>query len=374
MPSAMIVRAGAERGSPDAPGGFATSDVFEKSFEAMTDRNFAGVATRVRATAAGASNAVGYYFNDIPIWDRPAPDRGGGGPPAWTGFLRSLNATAAGKAAYVGWLHGRYGGTASGLADVCRVYSIVPAVTTWEALLACPFGSVDDKSEAVAADDTAFLGVIADRIYGVTSAAVRRHDPGALVFGDKFIQIDMPQPVLVSAARHFDVLSIQPQPFSFTDSAMLQQSVKDVAAVARQLDMPVMIADQATHYQDPYHATHGEPPDRCPEQQGNPCCEDEITAGQLYEQYLDALHATGVVIGYARCQYIDRRFGRAYNVTKQGLLHYDGTPRPYLTAAVRRANRKHSGGASLAKHDDEDEHAAGSRAATRPHIVSILSE
>ena len=32
------------------------------------------------------------------------------------------------------------------------------------------------------------------------------------------------------------------------------------------------------------------------------------------------------------------------------------------------------GGASLAKHDDEDEHAAGSRAVTRPHIVSILSE
>ena len=65
---------------------------------------------------------------------------------------------------------------------------------------------------------------------------------------------------------------------------------------------------------------------------------------------------------------------RNNNVTKQGLLHFDGTPRPYLTAAVRRANRKHSGGASLAKHDDEDEHAAGSRAATRPHIVSILSE
>ena len=139
----MIVWAGAEGGSPDAPGGFATSDVFEESFAAITDRNFAGVATRVRATAAGASNAVGYYFNDIPIWERPAP--GGAGPPAWTGFMRSLNATAAGKAAYVGWLHGRYGGTASGLAEVCRVYSIVPAVTTWEALLACPFGSVDRK-------------------------------------------------------------------------------------------------------------------------------------------------------------------------------------------------------------------------------------
>ena len=51
MTSAMIVWAGAEGGSPDAPGGFATSDVFEESFAAITDRNFAGVATRVRATA-----------------------------------------------------------------------------------------------------------------------------------------------------------------------------------------------------------------------------------------------------------------------------------------------------------------------------------
>ena len=105
--------------------------------------------------------------------------------------------------------------------------------------------------------------------------------------------------------------------------------------------MPLMIADQATHYQDPYHAKHAEFPDRCLEQHGNPCCEDEITAGNLYEEHLDSLNASGVVVGFARCQYIDRRFCWTCNVTKQGLLHYDGTLRPYLTAAVERANRKY---------------------------------
>ena len=120
-----------------------------------------------------------------------------------------------------------------------------------------------------------------------------------------------------------------------------QQSVADLVAVARKLDMPLMIADQATHYQDPYHAEHAEFPDRCHEQHGNPCCEDEISAGNLYEEYLDSLNASGVVVGFARCQYIDRRFCSTCNVTKQGLLHYDGTPRPYLTAAVAHANRKY---------------------------------
>ncbi len=329
-----------EHGSPDGPGGFYISDVFEPSFVTTTDQQFEAVASRVRATAEGASNAVGYYFNDIPIWGRAGPYKRKG-PPAWTSYMRGLNASAPGKSAYVSWLEDRYGGTTSGLQQVCRVYNVVPPAKSWKDLMAYSFGSVNNGSEAVVQDDTAFLGVVADRIYGVASAAVRKHDPTALVFGDKFIQIDMPQPVLDAAAKHFDVLSIQPQPFSFTDSAMLQQNVADLVAVARKLDMPLMIADQATHYQDPYHTKHAEFPDRCLEQHGNPCCEDEITAGNLYEEYLDSLNASGVVVGFARCQYIDRRFCWTCNTTKQGLLHYDGTPRPYLTAAVARANRKY---------------------------------
>jgi hypothetical protein len=235
-----------EQGSPDAPGGFALFDVFEESFNSTTDRNFAQLATRVQAT--GASNAVGYYLEDIPVWKRSQP-RGpqkDSGAPAWTGYMRAQNRTSAGKKAYVGWLQTRYG--TGGLAELCRAYNVAPPATSWDALLAWPFGGVDVSSEAIVTDDLAFLGVVADRIYGVAASAIRRHDEGALVFGDRFIQTDMPSSVLAAAAKHFDVLTIQPQPFSYNGSAMLQRSVEDAAAVASLYDKPLMIADQATHY------------------------------------------------------------------------------------------------------------------------------
>eukprot|EP00035_Acanthoeca_spectabilis_P011775 m.207569 g.207569 ORF g.207569 m.207569 type:complete len:123 (+) comp15445_c0_seq10:1059-1427(+) len=64
------------------------------------------------------------------------------------------------------------------------------------------------------ADDNEFIGVVADQLFGVAAGAVRRHDPRALVLGQRFISHDAPTSVLQAAGRHFDVISVQPSIFS----------------------------------------------------------------------------------------------------------------------------------------------------------------
>lgn len=55
---------------------------------------------------------------------------------------------------------------------------------------------------------------------------------------------------------------------------------------------------------------------------------NENAARNLHEEHLHKLNASSVVVGFARCPHIDRNFCWIYDVTKLGLLHHDGTPRP----------------------------------------------
>ena len=60
--------------------------------------------------------------------------------------------------------------------------------------------------------------------------------------------------------------------------------------------------------------------------------------GMAHREYLDTALAKPYILGYHRCQYIDR-FKARKGVLKQGLLKVDGTPYKTLVRTVTENNR-----------------------------------
>ena len=65
----------------------------------------------------------------------------------------------------------------------------------------------------------------------------------------------------------------------------------------------------------------------------------EEAAGKAYARYLQDAFSRPYIIGYHRCQYIDR-FVPRLGILKQGLIREDETPYATLIAYVRQANRE----------------------------------
>lgn len=75
--------------------------------------------------------------------------------------------------------------------------------------LALPPGSPGRAvAERYAGDPDGFLAALADRYFGVTTEAVRAVDPHHLVLGTRLISFLTPEPVVESAGRWLDVLSV----------------------------------------------------------------------------------------------------------------------------------------------------------------------
>ena len=199
-------------------------DVFSATFNQSTD-------TRVGAWIARdqhidlprrLEDVVGYYFEDQALWNvsmaRSSDPEGAAPlrstPGDWVAAMRALEPTAPGKAAYVDWLQQHYT-TRGGLSAARKIYALPPAVSSWADLRDWDFAGLRSLDPAVISDDDVFLGVVAERYFSLAAAAVRRHDPDGLVLGQRFLGNDTPRLVMEAAGRHFDVISVQPAPFSF---------------------------------------------------------------------------------------------------------------------------------------------------------------
>jgi len=179
--------------------------------------------------------------------------------------------------------------------------------------------------------------------------SVLRHDPGALVFGQRFLSHDAPAPVVAAAGRHFDVISVQPSLFSPGAPEYVVQSVATLVNISRMAGRPVMVADQSTHFVEPAVAGGTPPlqPNGCDPLYRQGCAPSASEAGVLYGQFLDGIRAAPEVVGYAHCQYINRAVGGADNLRlKQGLLDFDGSSsahQAYVDAVARANRRAHTG-------------------------------
>ena len=330
-------------------------DVWAPAFATSVERRVAAWVRHDQRTGAARvpRSVVGYYMEDQPVWSvNPLGD--------WTSATRGRTA-GPGKEVYVRWLQRRYNGD---FAAAARAYELPSRLRGWDDLTGYAFAGLE-RTAAVTDDDTEFLGVVAEHYFALASATIRKHDPGALIFGQRFIGNDCPAPVLRAAGRHFDVVSVQPQDFSPITPERVDALVANLHNISLLAGgAPIFVADESTHFfQEVPNPPFEQPmrPSNCkldnrtkrlPAWAG--CTADEAGAGQMYEQLLLALHKSSFAVGYAHCQYIDRavchewpapgscdikRPGWSPNL-KQGLKDAAGHPKPKLVAAITAANRK----------------------------------
>ncbi|MFC1541560.1 hypothetical protein ACFL50_03810 [Candidatus Latescibacterota bacterium] len=222
----------------------------------------------------GNPSLIGYYWTDTPQWDLERARKKRGTD--WVSTIRNLPASAPGKKRYEQFL--AEGGTS----------------------------------------DEEFLRLIARELYRVIGEETRRLAPDALIFGERYLVNDHPDCVIEEALQYIDVLSIQP------GGAMFNASHYDL--LHTKFKKPIMLCDHQRSFATPEY------PKTMWQQM-----ESEEAAGQSYAQYLKDAFSKPYIIGYQRCQYVDR-FAAYAGVLKQGLIREDGAPYKTLTQYITKAN------------------------------------
>jgi hypothetical protein len=190
---------------------------------------------------------------------------------------------------------------------------------TRERLLESEFAGLDLGHPSIARHDREFLRLIAREYYATAAAATRAADPQHLLFGDRYLWGDHPSEVLEEAVQHVDVISVQPVGIAFDREYF--------DGLHEKTGKPLIICDHAMSF---YTAAH---PTTVWHQ-----CPSESEAARAYDAYLRALLECPYILGYHRCQYIDRLTPDG-STLKQGLLAANERPHRMLVEQMRRTNR-----------------------------------
>lgn len=180
-------------------------DVFDPAFEAVVGR----VAAERCGTRRDQPDIVGWFIDNEPRWS--ADWRGN--DELLTIFLNQP-AGSPGRDGAVGLMRRRHGN----LAAFNKIWDT--GARSWDDIerVVQPFGPsthaapsetkerADPKRAAYVGDCEAFVALLAERYFALTTAAIRSADPNHLVLGCRFALVP-PQPVIEAAARHVDVIS-----------------------------------------------------------------------------------------------------------------------------------------------------------------------
>jgi hypothetical protein len=282
-------------------------DVFDPAYRRQVQEQLERLCAPVRDHA----NLIGYYWTDTPRWDLDRARSQVGTD--WVSAIRSLPPSAPGKRRYVAYLCG-----------VCReaaemqVYT-KGAMPAHNALLQSDFSRLDLDHPVVRHHDRGFLHTIARRYYRTAFEATRHADPDHLLFGDRYLVGDLPPEVLEEALPFVDALSVQSYGTTF-DRAFFD-------GLYARTGKPILICDHAINF-----PTNEHPETLWPQ------CPSEQEAARAYAAYLWALFERPYMLGYHRCQYIDRVIPDG-STLKQGFLRADETPYNTLLDQVRKSNR-----------------------------------
>ncbi len=289
-------------------------DVFDPAWKARTGALIEAECEKHR----GNPYLIGYFWTDTPTWDLiktralRATD--------WVSEIRKLPSGAPGRERYAKFLGQRYAGR---LADLNSFYSL--ALKALSEIATADLRNVAIGRHVVRADDDEFLAVIAREYYATAGQAQRKHDPDHLVFGERYLAGDHPEPVLKAAAPYIDAVSVQPgdrYTELYPPSTVFPEA--EINTLHSVTGKPVLICDHAISYPTPEH------PKIIFEQ-----AESETEAARLTQAFLQQAMAKPFILGYLRCQYIDRpaAFGRGL---RQGLVTAGGSPRELLVEAYSR--------------------------------------
>ncbi len=258
----------------------------------------------------GNPNLIGFYWTDTPQWDlkRSRKKRG----TDWVSSIRALPANAPGKKRYVEFLLSRY----ESAKETAETYGLI-AVSV-DGLLQGNFQEIDWGVPKIAEDDREFLRLIAREHYRTLGEETRKHAPKSLIFGERYLMCDHPDEVIEEALPYIDALAIQPSGSEF-DGDFFDR-------LHKQTGKPILLCDHQCSFATPeYSKTMWKQ------------LESEEAVGKAYQRYvLDAVERP-YILGYHRCQYIDR-FAAHPGVLKQGLLRHDETPYETLVEYTREGN------------------------------------
>jgi hypothetical protein len=293
-------------------------DVFDPAVQARMEREAEQFCREHRDN----KNLIAYYWTDTPTWDlhKTRTFR----RTDWVSEIRALPAGSPGRKHYAAFLRERYEGD---IARLNRAYELDAA--SFDAIEAADLRQLDLTRYEIERDDQDFLGLIASTYYGILGPAMRRHDPNHLVFGEKYLLGDLPPQVLAAAAPHLDAIAIQPGdgylPI-YTPGDVFPAA--EIESLHRATGKPIFICDHQISFGTPRY-----PKSIWPYHQRA----DEADAAAATERFLREAFARPYILGYMRCQYIDR-FSARRGASKLGLLRDDGSPYTELVDATRRAN------------------------------------
>lgn len=258
---------------------------------------------------------IGYLWTDTPTWD-VIKTRGLRGTD-WVTEVRKLPADSPGRQRYAEFLRSRY---QDRLSVLNSIYGLdLPSL---DGVDGADLSAVAIGRHQVQADDVDFLEIIAEQFYSVVGSAQRTHDPQHLVFGDRYLLGDHPAGVLRQATKWIDAVAVQPGDiYAPLYPRSTRFAADDFRSIYEITGKPILICDHAISFPTAQH------PSTIFEQ-----VPTEGEAALAISRFVDAAFAEPYVLGYLKCQYIDRPagFGRGL---RQGLLKEDGSERNPIVRA-----------------------------------------
>ncbi len=222
------------------------------------------------------ANLIGIYWQDMPAWELKESKRKVG--KTWVDAIRELPVSAPGKMRYEQFLR--------------------------------------ENGEAASDDD--FLVLIAREVYSTIGPLTRELSPNTLIFGERYAGRALPWRVIQEALPYIDVVAVQPNSSRFSDVPFER--------LYKETGKPIIICDHNIAFGTPEYP--------------NVMWEtlpDAARVVRAYDTYLSEGFSMPFLIGYNKCQYIDR-FKNPPGVLKQGLVQVDGTPYEELVKGVGKVN------------------------------------
>ena len=265
-------------------------DVFSADFERHLSKRVQAVCGEHRDN----QNLLGYLFTDVPTWET-AQTPGSNADDVmiypWVNAIVGLGEYAPGKRAWIEHLKRCYGNAV----EAARVWGIYvsPAYgISWDYLarLDTWFGAVDKDRARV--DLAGFMGLIAERWYGLHHDAIRKEDANHLILGDKSRVDIFREWLLPLLAKYVDVVLIQSYSTFARDCEMLDWIYKGTGK-------PMLNGDGSFGYPNSHQQKYSVKGFR-----SNSTSVEEVAA--KYRKYLEETMARSYMLGWHHCGYLEQ--------------------------------------------------------------------
>lgn len=226
-------------------------------------------------------NLIGYFWTDMPMWNlKKSKEKFGFN---WVDYIKNLPENSAGRIRY----------------EKFKNEQLFDNSLTFE---------------------ENFLKLIAKEYYKLIGEETKRLDPGALIFGERYAMHRVPTYIIEEALPYIDVVSIQPHDCDFNENYF--RKIHEITG------KPIIICDhQCSFPTEKYRYTMW--------QQLN----NQTEVAEKHSEYLNEVVNESYLIGYHRCQYIDR-YEPTNNLLKQGMVKENGETYEPHASIITRTNKK----------------------------------